>query len=156
MARTTASATKSVLLSVGLLVLTLVALLAGARNHGLPVPGNTLLALRWIALAAFVGYAAARRSLTAWILVAMLVGAEIGHDAPAFSAKLRFLSQIFLRLIKTIIAPLLFGTLVSGIAGHADLKKVGRLGIKALIYFELVTTAAFSSAWWPSTSARLE
>jgi proton glutamate symport protein len=142
MARTTGSATKSVLLSVGLLVLTLVVLLAVARNHGLPVPGNTLLALRWIALAAFVGYAAARRSLTAWILVAMLVGAEIGHDAPAFSAKLRFLSQIFLRLIKTIIAPLLFGTLVSGIAGHADLKKVGRLGIKALIYFELVTTAA--------------
>jgi proton glutamate symport protein len=133
---------KSVLLTVGLLGLTLVALLAVGYDHGLRVPGNVLLMLRWIALAAFVGYAAACRSLTAWILVAMLVGAELGHDAPAFSVKLRFLSQIFLRLIKTIIAPLIFGTLVSGIAGHADLKKVGRLGIKALIYFELVTTAA--------------
>ncbi len=142
MARDTASSTKSVLLTVALLVLALAALLAAAHDHGLRLPGSVLLALRWIALAALLGYAAARRSLTAWILVAMLVGAEIGHDAPAFAVKLRFLSQIFLRLIKTIIAPLLFGTLVSGIAGHADLKKVGRLGIKALIYFELVTTAA--------------
>ena len=142
MARDTASSTKSVLLSVALLVLAFAALLGVARDHGLHVPGSVLLALRWIALGALLGYAAARRSLTAWILVAMLVGAEVGHDAPAFAIKLRFLSQIFLRLIKTIIAPLLFGTLVSGIAGHADLKKVGRLGIKALIYFELVTTAA--------------
>jgi proton glutamate symport protein len=142
MARDTASPAKGVLLTAALLLLALAVLLSFARNHGLAIPGTFLPALRWIALAVLIAYAIVRRSLTVWILVAMCVGAELGHDAPAFAVKLRFLSQIFLRLIKTIIAPLLFGTLVSGIAGHADLKKVGRLGIKALIYFEVVTTAA--------------
>jgi len=142
MALGSASSTKSLLVTLAVLAAALAALLAVARDHGANVPGSVALTLRWIALAALVGYAVTRRSLTAWIFVAMLVGAEMGHDAPAFSVKLRFLSQIFLRLIKTIIAPLLFGTLVSGIAGHPDLKKVGRLGIKALVYFELVTTAA--------------
>src|SRR6185369_11587183 len=70
------------------------------------------------------------------------VGAEIGHDFPHFAVGLRLLSQIFLQMIKVIIAPLLFATLVSGIAGHADLKKVGRMGIKAIVYFEVVTTLA--------------
>jgi proton glutamate symport protein len=142
MARDTASPAKGVLLTAALLLLALAVLLSFARNHGLAMPGSLLPALRWIALAVLIAYAVVRRSLTVWILVAMCVGAEVGHDAPTFAVKLRFLSQIFLRLIKTIIAPLLFGTLVSGIAGHADLKKVGRLGMKALIYFELVTTAA--------------
>ena len=142
MALGSASSTKPLLLTVALLVAALAVLLAVAGNFGVSVPGSVALAFRWIALAALVGYAVASRSLTVWILVAMLVGAETGHDAPAFSVKLRFLSQIFLRLIKTIVAPLLFGTLVSGIAGNADLKKVGRLGVKALIYFELVTTTA--------------
>lgn len=142
MTRRKAPSAKSALLTVAVLVLALAALLAFAHDHGIDAPGALPLGLRWIGLAALIAYAVARRSLTAWILVAMCVGAEIGHDAPGFAMKLRFLSQIFLRLIKTIIAPLLFGTLVSGIAGHADLKKVGRLGIKALIYFEVVTTAA--------------
>ena len=103
---------------------------------------SALVATRWVAIAALVGYAVMRRSLTTSILVGMLVGAEIGHDWPAVGVSLRVLSQIFLRLIKTIVAPLLFATLVVGIAGHADLKKVGRMGIKALIYFEVVTTLA--------------
>jgi proton glutamate symport protein len=72
----------------------------------------------------------------------MVVGAEIGHDWPGVAVSLRVLSQIFLKMIKTIIAPLIFGTLVVGIAGHADLKQVGRMGVKALIYFEVVTTLA--------------
>jgi proton glutamate symport protein len=72
----------------------------------------------------------------------MVVGAEIGHDLPGFAVNLRTLSLIFLRMIKTIIAPLLFATLVVGVAGHADLKQVGRMGIKALVYFEVVTTVA--------------
>ncbi len=97
---------------------------------------------RWIAIAGLSAYAARRRSLTTWILVSMIVGAEIGHDWPEAAVSLRVLSQIFLRMIKTIIAPLLFGTLVVGIAGHADLKQVGRMGVKALIYFEVVTTLA--------------
>src|SRR5215467_11040293 len=98
--------------------------------------------LRWLAIALIAASAWRRRSLTAWILVGLLAGAELGHDAPAFAVKLQFLGTIFLKLIKTIIAPLLFGTLVVGIAGHADLKKVGRLGIKSLIYFEIVSTIA--------------
>jgi len=87
-------------------------------------------------------YALRRRSLTAWILVAMALGAEIGYDWPATGQSARLLSQIFLRLIKTIIAPLLFATLVVGIAGHSNLRQVGRMGIKALLYFEVVTTIA--------------
>jgi len=101
-----------------------------------------LLTLRWLGIAALCLYGLAKRSLTAWILVAMVIGAEIGHDWPHVAVNLRVISVIFLRLIKTIIAPLLFATLVSGIAAHADLKKVGRMGVKAIIYFELVTTVA--------------
>jgi proton glutamate symport protein len=115
-------------------------LLSDARTPG--ISPSVLLVLRWAALTGLVGYAVARRSLTTWILLGLLAGAEIGHDAPATALRLQILGQIFLRLIKTIVAPLLFGTLVSGIAGHADLKKVGRLGIKALIFFEAVTTLA--------------
>lgn len=102
---------------------------------------------RWIAILASVAFAARRRSLTIWILVAILVGAEIGHDWPALAINLRILGQIFLNLIKTIVAPLLFATLVVGIAGHSNLKQVGRMGVKALIYFEVVTTIALLIGW---------
>jgi proton glutamate symport protein len=105
-------------------------------SHGL------LEGIRWAAIVCIAAYAGARRSLTAWILVGMFAGAEIGHDWPSAAVKLQILGTIFLRLIKVIIAPLLFGTLVVGIAGHADLKKVGRMGIKALVYFEIVSTLA--------------
>ncbi len=102
-----------------------------------------LLLIFWrFAVISFCGYAILRRSLTAWIIVGMLVGAEIGHDFPVAARNLQVLSAIFLRLIKTIVAPLIFGTLVVGIAGHADLKQVGRMGVKALIYFEVITTLA--------------
>jgi len=99
-------------------------------------------AVRWLAVLGLIAYAFVRRTLTTWIFVGMIVGAAIGYDFPALGLNLRLLAQIFLRLIKVIIAPLLFATLVSGIAGHSDLKKVGRMGIKALIYFEIVTTLA--------------
>ncbi len=101
-----------------------------------------LLLCRWAAVLAFCGYAFARRSLTVWIAAGILIGAEIGYDWPHEAAKLQVLSVVFLRLVKTIIAPLIFSTLVVGIAGHSNLKQVGRMGIKALIYFELVTTIA--------------
>jgi proton glutamate symport protein len=103
--------------------------------------------LRWIAIAACLAFAVRRRSLTIWILVAILVGAEIGHDFPVFAVNLRALGQIFLNLIKTIVAPLLFATLVVGIAGHSNLKQVGRMGVKALVYFEVVTTIALAIGW---------
>jgi proton glutamate symport protein len=115
-------------------------LLAGAQIVPLPALATAL--LRWLAILLIAANATSRRSLTAWILVGLLAGAELGHDWPSAAVKLQFLGTIFLRLIKVIIAPLLFGTLVVGIAGHADLKKVGRLGIKSLIYFEIVSTIA--------------
>ena len=106
------------------------------------MPSHLLFGVRWIALALFVVYGCYKRKLTAWILVAMAIGAAIGHDWPHVAVNLRVIAAIFLRLIKTIIAPLLFATLVSGIAAHSDLKKVGRMGLKAIIYFEAVTTIA--------------
>ncbi len=126
------------------LLLFFVAALLWATTHyeGAPIPPAALRATRWLAIAALIGYAFFKHSLTTWILVSMVVGAEVGHDFPAFATNLRVLSLIFLRLIKTIIAPLLFGTLVVGIAGHHNLKQVGRMGAKALIYFEVVTTIA--------------
>src|SRR5256886_2691600 len=115
-------------------------LLAGA--HILPLPALLPTFLRWLAIFFIAAYATSRRSLTTWIFVGLLAGAELGYDAPAVAVNLQLLGTIFLRLIKVIIAPLLFGVLVVGIAGHSDLKKVGRLGIKSLIYFELVSTVA--------------
>jgi proton glutamate symport protein len=100
------------------------------------------LAGRWALLAGLGLLALRRRSLTFWILVSMLVGAEVGHDFPETAVAMRLLSQIFIRMIKTIIAPLLFATLVVGIAGHPNLRHVGRMGVKALVYFEIVTTLA--------------
>src|SRR5258707_965779 len=115
-------------------------LLDGA--HVLPLPELVLAILRWLAILLIAAYATSRRSLTTWIFVGLLAGAEFGHDWPSVAVNLQLLGTIFLRLIKVIIAPLLFGVLVVGIAGHSDLKKVGRLGIKSLIYFEVVSTIA--------------
>lgn len=84
----------------------------------------------------------ARRSLTAWIFVAMLAGVELGVDAPRLAVECKVFSDIFLRLIRMIVAPLILGTLVTGIAGHGSLRQVGRIGVKSLVYFEVVTTLA--------------
>jgi len=121
---------------------TLTAFLTVVSQYLTPLPPSFLLTLRWICLATMVLYALFKRTLTTWILVAMLMGAVLGHDWPHVALNLRLLSMIFLRLIRCIIAPLLFGTLVSGIAGHSNLKKVGRMGLKAIIFFEAVTTPA--------------
>ena len=82
-----------------------------------------------------------RPSLTTQILIGVVVGGLIGWLRPDWGNAVYFLRDIFLNLIKSIIAPLVFSTLVVGIAGGGDLKKVGRMGVKALIYFEIVTTA---------------
>lgn len=95
--------------------------------------------LAWFMLILF---AVRKKSLTTWILVSMVIGVEIGLNFPDFSQNLQVLSKIFLRLIKTIIAPILFSTLVVGIAGHSNLKQVGRMGWKSILYFEIVTTLA--------------
>ena len=107
------------------------------------VPGETLaIGVRWLGLAvlAFVGIR--NSSLTFWIFFSMLLGLAIGLEGPGLAAHLRVLSDIFLRLIKVIVAPLILGTLITGIAGHGDLRKLGRIGLKSLVYFEAVTTIA--------------
>ncbi len=87
----------------------------------------------------------ARVTLTQWIGVSMVVGVLIGWLAPSVAVELKPLSNIFLRMIKSLIVPLLFSTLVIGIAGHGDdMRKVGKLALRSIIYFELVTTAALA------------
>ncbi len=82
-------------------------------------------------------------SLTKWIIISMVVGAALGALFPELSQNIRIISNVFLRMIKSIIVPLLFGTLVVGIAGHGDdLKRIGKLAFKTLIYFEVVTSLA--------------
>jgi proton glutamate symport protein len=83
-----------------------------------------------------------RLSLTVWIFIGMAVGIALGLFVPNVAVKLAPLSNIFLRLIKSIIAPLIFGTLVYGIAGSGNVKTMGRIGVKAILYFEAVTTIA--------------
>jgi len=83
-----------------------------------------------------------RMSLTAWILIALVAGITFGAVFPGPAKELGILGTIFLRLIKSIIAPLLFGTLVVGIAGTGNVKTMGRIGGKAILYFEVVTTIA--------------
>jgi len=86
-----------------------------------------------------------RISLTRWIIMAMILGVLVGGLFPAEAQHLKVVSNIFLKLIKCIIVPIIFGTLVVGIAGHGgDLKAVGRLALKSLIYFEIVTTLALA------------
>ena len=112
------------------------------QYHLLEINETFLVLSRWVFLVVLVGYAIQKRSLTTWILISMIVGAEFGHDFPSIAINLNLISQIFLRLIKTIIAPLLFATIVVGIAGHSNLKQVGRMGWKSLLYFEIVSTIA--------------
>ncbi|MDQ3682635.1 MAG: cation:dicarboxylase symporter family transporter, partial [Bacteroidota bacterium] len=126
-----------------LVLFTVVAILHFVHLQGwVTVPDNILFSSRWVFIASLILFAFYKRSLTTWILVAMAMGVEIGLDFPAFSQNLQFLSSIFLRLVKTIVAPLLFATLVVGIASHSNLKQVGRMGWKSLLYFEVVTTIA--------------
>jgi proton glutamate symport protein len=105
-------------------------------------PHTWTAALRWIGLLLLAYAGLQKRTLTYWIFFAMLVGLELGLDAPQVATHLRVLSDIFLRLIKVIVAPLILGTLVSGIASHSSIRKVGRIGWKSLLYFEVVTTIA--------------
>ena len=126
-----------------LVLFTIVAILHVMQEQGWAAfSDKMLMTSRWVVVTSLVLFAIYKKSLTTWILVAMAIGVEIGIDFKDFSQQLSFLSKIFLRLVKTIVAPLLFATLVVGIASHANLKQVGRMGWKSLVYFEIVTTIA--------------
>ena len=106
-------------------------------------------AVRYILAAELLVVGAFRRSTANWIVIMMVIGIFVGYDfktwGPAHNVDpgwLQLFSKIFIRLVKTIVAPLLFSTLVIGISSHADIKTVGRLGVKTLVYFETVTTIA--------------
>jgi len=85
-----------------------------------------------------------RISLTGWIFIAMVAGVALGATMPEIGKAdwMAAIANVFLRLIKSIIAPLIFGTLVAGIAGTGSVKAMGRIGLKAIIYVEVLTTVA--------------
>ncbi len=139
--KTDASPQRS-LASRALTVAGIVLFIAGALLAIVWGPTVSLAVVRWIGLALIAAAGIRRSSLTYWILFSMLLGGEIGIDRPHLAEHLRFLSDIFLRLIEVIVAPLILGTLITGIAGHGNLRAVGRIGIKSFIYFEVVTTIA--------------
>ena len=111
---------------ISLLYLTIVVayglLMLAQESNWLGLGTPILIPLRVFVLLIFGYLVVKKKSLTAWILYSMFIGTEIGYDAPEIAVHLQVLSKIFLRLIKTIIAPLIFSTLVVGIAGHASLK----------------------------------
>ncbi len=106
------------------------------------VPKVAEIFIRWVGVSTFLYYGLVKSSLTVWVFISMIVGLALGTDLPEFSIELNVISKVFLKLIKTVIAPLLFGTLVVGIAGHSDIKQVGRMGWKSLLYFTIATTLA--------------
>ena len=82
------------------------------------------------------------RHLYVQVLIAIVLGVILGYTEPAWGAAMKPLGDAFIKLIKMLIAPIIFTTVVSGIAGMGDLKKIGRAGLKALFYFEVVSTLA--------------
>jgi proton glutamate symport protein len=128
-------------LLLSIISITLILLVIKANNI-IDLSPVLLTVFRILSVALLFVHAVRKKSLTTWILVCMVAGAEFGYDVPSVAKNLQVLSDIFLRLIKTIIAPLLFSTLVVGIAGHADIKQIGRMGWKSLLYFEIVSTIA--------------
>jgi proton glutamate symport protein len=126
---------------IGIITVTVTLLVLKANNLW-NISSALLLFFRLSSVFLLILYALRKKTLTTWILVCMVAGAEFGYDVPSVGRELKVLSDIFLRLVKTIIAPLLFSTLVVGIAGHADIKQIGRMGWKSLLYFEIVSTLA--------------
>ncbi|MFT4061295.1 MAG: cation:dicarboxylase symporter family transporter [Edaphocola sp.] len=110
----------------------------------LPINATILQVFWGLSLISLVAFAVLKKNLTTWILVSMAVGVFVGLEFPALALQLQVLSKVFLKLIKSIIGPILFSTLVVGIAGHSNLKQLGRMGWKSLLYFEIVTTIALA------------
>ena len=83
-------------------------------------------------------------NLTFWVLIAIIAGVVLGSYAPAMAVKMEIIGKTFIDIIKLFIAPIIFLTIVLGISGMGDLKKVGRIGLKSLIYFEVVSTISLA------------
>lgn len=115
-------------------------LAAGVAAEPLRAPHFAATAIRWTGLALMLPFVVRRRSLLLWTLLAMLAGAELGLDAPHVASGLRVFADLFLRLIRMIVAPLIFASIATGIAGHSELRSVGRVALKTIIFFEIVTT----------------
>ncbi|MFQ3575568.1 MAG: dicarboxylate/amino acid:cation symporter [Cytophagales bacterium] len=98
--------------------------------------------MRWSSIFLGLIFVFEKAKLTYWIFWSMFLGLCVGHDIPTLGAEANLVSKIFIRLIKCIVAPLIFATLVTGIAGHSDIKKLGSMGWKSILYFETVTTIA--------------
>lgn len=96
--------------------------------------------LRWIGITLSVPVAAARSSLLAWTFLGMVAGAELGADAPHVALPAHFVGELFLRLVRTLVGPLIFATITNGVAAHGQLRSIGRVALKSLLYFEVVTT----------------
>ncbi|MBD1430040.1 MULTISPECIES: dicarboxylate/amino acid:cation symporter [Sphingobacterium] len=106
------------------------------------VAPGVMLAVRWITAAVLILNGIVRKNLTTWILTCLVLGVFVGLDFPDLAKSLQPLSQAFIKLVKTIVGPILFATLVFGIAGHSDLKSVGRMAWKSMLYFFCATTCA--------------
>jgi hypothetical protein len=115
------------------------------KIDGIPAPQNALLItqiVRYLLMVFLLFVAYKRKKLALWIFAAMIIGVAVGIDFPMFSLEMERLGVIFLRLIKSLVAPLIFATLVVGIAGHTNMKQLGRIGLKSILYFEIITTMA--------------
>jgi len=106
------------------------------------IPREVFQVLRYVGLGLLIAISYKRKKMSLWIFSAMIAGIEVGLDFNEFALEMERFGKIFLRLIKSLVAPLIFATLVVGIAGHSDIKQVGRIGLKSIIYFEVVTTIA--------------
>lgn len=108
----------------------------------LPVSGDFMIGVRWATALVLIINAFSRKNLTTWIITCMILGVFVGVDFPNAAMALQPLSKGFIKLVKTIVAPIIFATLVYGIAGHSDLKQVGRMAWKSMLYFFCATSCA--------------
>lgn len=123
------------------ITLTIAVILHGI-NFFSPLPKDYIVFGHLLLILGMVTYAIRKKNLTTWILISIVIGVILGRDFPGVALSLQPLSQGFIRLVKTIVGPILFATLVYGIAGQNDLKQVGRMAWKSLLYFYTATTLA--------------
>jgi proton glutamate symport protein len=127
-------------------IITLITIIVTAIVHAInyfnPLSNEIIVGFNVLFGAGLVLYAIGKKHLTTWILVSIVLGIIIGRDFQGVALSLKPLSQGFIKLVKTIVGPILFATLVYGIAGHSDLKQVGRMAWKSMLYFYSATTLA--------------